>query len=993
MLFTIKVSFTAVTVALRTNQSARSVMTGDLPMFSATWVALAPLAWIMAQIYGLPGVGWWATLFFTLPVYIMRVALRQIIEMREMFTQTIGALAQAVDARDTFTSGHSERVQLISVDIGRVMRLKDAEIEALEWGGLLHDIGKIGVPDSVLLKQDKLTRDKRALMNRHPVIGANIIAHVGKLAPELPIIRHHHEWYNGSGYPARLMGDEIPKLARVLHVGDAFEAMTSARPYRMRPLSREQAIGELRKYAGVQFDPLIVDAFLHTAWAKDAAGAGRPTEVRPVPLLAQAAARMVPPPAPDGSRADASCPRSGVLIAGLLIGLIAGFAAGGRLDNLIAIRLRWPLVIFGALALRLGTEAALTRDVGIVDSLRVPLLAAAYGILAVGLWANRARPGMSLALVGIALNATAILVNGGFMPVWEPSLTAAGFGRADVFSPIQIILPATLDANFFRSAGPLGDVIPVPLPWLRNVLSIGDVILGAGLAFFLFAGLVRRPEETWPDGRPIHRPEPSQPVILAGSAARDLPGGVRAGTGLTASLAGVATLERPVVLAGSGAGLASPTPAPSGGVTAPALPGVFRGVAVRARHHPYVLLAGNGSLSALWTGQLISLLGDRVHQVALAALVYGTTNSAIAGALTFVAATLPNLLFGPIAGVLVDRWDQKRVLIVSDLLRAGIVLLIPAGVSVNVVLAYPLVFLLTTVSIFFRPARTAVTPRVVREDELVTANSVTWLSETLADVLGYPFAGLFVAFLGSALPLAFWLDSVSYVASALLVVTVVIPPVVRSVGSVAPVPGLAGIRDDLVAGWRFLRGEPILLANTLQAGAGQLTIGATIALTPLYAKVVLRLDSLSWKAAYAFMETGIGVGNLVGGFVIGLLGARIAKGRMVIGGYAAYGLAVAALGLTDNLSLALGLAFAMGVSNMVFIIPTQTLFQERTPGDMMGRVLGFRFSAVFGAMTFAMAASGVLGDAVGVGPVLVVFGVITVAAGLAGLASRPLREA
>ncbi len=682
-----------------------------------------------------------------------------------------------------------------------------------------------------------------------------------------------------------------------------------------------------------------------------------------------------------------------MLFAGLLIGLIAGFAAGGRVDNLIAIRLRWPLLIFGALALRLGTEAALTRDVGIADSLRVPLLAAAYGVLAVGLWANRARPGMSLALVGIALNATAILANGGFMPVWEPSLTAAGFGRADVLSTINVILPASLDANFFRSAGPLGDVIPVPLPLLRNVLSIGDVILGAGLAFFLFAGLVRRPEEARPDGRTIHGLEPSQPVTLAGPAAGDLPGGVRAGTGLAASLVGVAALERPVILGGSGAGLASPMPRSSGGVTAPALPGALRGVAVRARHHPYVRLAVNGSFSALWTGQLISLLGDRVHQVALAALVYGTTNSAIAGALTFVAATLPNLLFGPLAGVLVDRWDQKRVLIVSDLLRAGIVLLIPAGVSVSVVLAYPLVFLLTTVSIFFRPARTAVIPRVVREDELVTANSLTWLSETLADVLGYPFAGLFVAFLGSALPLAFWLDSVSYVASALLVVVVVIPPVVRSVGSVDPVPGLAGIRDDLAAGWRFLRGEPVLLANTLQAVAGQLTIGATIALAPFYAKVVLRLGSLDWTAAYAFIETGIGIGNLVGGFVIGLLGARIAKGRMVIGGYAAYGLAVVGLGLTNNLSLALGLAFAMGVANMVFIIPTQTLFQERTPGDMIGRVLGFRFSAVFGAMTFAMAASGVLGDAVGVGPVLVVFGVVTVAAGLAGLASRPLREA
>ena len=304
--FVLNVSFTAITVALRFQQPVRSVISGDLPTFFANWVALAPLAWLMAQIYRLPELGWWATLFFTLPVYIMRMALRQVMEVREMFTQTIGALAQAVDARDAFTSGHSERVQIISVDIGRVMRLKDEEIQALEWGGLLHDIGKIGVPDSVLLKQDKLTREERALMNRHPVIGANIIAHVGKLAPELPIIRHHHEWYNGSGYPDRLMGDEIPKLARVLHVADAFEAMTAARPYRMRPLSREQAIAELRKYAGVQFDPVMVDAFVRTSWAKDVEDAGRPTEVRPVPMLAQAAARMVAPPAPDGSTADAS---------------------------------------------------------------------------------------------------------------------------------------------------------------------------------------------------------------------------------------------------------------------------------------------------------------------------------------------------------------------------------------------------------------------------------------------------------------------------------------------------------------------------------------------------------------------------------------------------------------------------------------------------------------------------------------------------------------
>jgi len=129
-------------------------------------------------------------------------------------------------------------------------------------------------------------------MNAHPVLGAQIIAPVSKLAPELPIIRHHHEWYNGSGYPDHLEGEHIPKLARILHVADAFEAMTAARPYRMTPLTNEQALAELRKFAGVQFDPVIVDAFVRTHHVEGVPDAGRPAEPRPIPLLHQAAERM-----------------------------------------------------------------------------------------------------------------------------------------------------------------------------------------------------------------------------------------------------------------------------------------------------------------------------------------------------------------------------------------------------------------------------------------------------------------------------------------------------------------------------------------------------------------------------------------------------------------------------------------------------------------------------------------------------------------------------
>ena len=165
------------------------------------------------------------------------------------------------------------RVQTIGKDLGAELNCTDAELEALEWGGLLHDIGKIGIPDAILLKAGALTKEERVVMNAHPVKGEEIIRPVEKLAPELPIIRHHHEWFNGSGYPDRLVGAQIPRLARILHVADSFEAMTAARPYRMTPLTEEQALDELHKFSGIQFDPEVVAAFdrliaRKPAWSK-----------------------------------------------------------------------------------------------------------------------------------------------------------------------------------------------------------------------------------------------------------------------------------------------------------------------------------------------------------------------------------------------------------------------------------------------------------------------------------------------------------------------------------------------------------------------------------------------------------------------------------------------------------------------------------------------------------------------------------------------------
>jgi putative nucleotidyltransferase with HDIG domain len=275
-------------LALRTGQPVRQLLLSDPRNFAASMVALAPLGWLMSRMFSAE---WWTTLLFAVPLYTTRLAYHNFIEMREMFTQTITALAGAVDKRDPTTALHSWRVKEIAGDIGRVMRLGENDLEALEWGGLLHDVGKIGVPDSVLKKQDRLTKEERQQMNSHPVLGAEIIFPVTRLARELPIIRHHHEWFNGSGYPDRLIGDEIPLLARILHVADAFEAMTAARPYRMTPLTPEQALGELRKYAGVQFDPTVVDAFVKTDWVQGVDDPGRTVQPRPIPMISQYANR------------------------------------------------------------------------------------------------------------------------------------------------------------------------------------------------------------------------------------------------------------------------------------------------------------------------------------------------------------------------------------------------------------------------------------------------------------------------------------------------------------------------------------------------------------------------------------------------------------------------------------------------------------------------------------------------------------------------------
>src|SRR5829696_4483026 len=709
-----------------------------------------------------------------------------------------------------------------------------------------------------------------------------------------------------------------------------------------------------------------------------------------------------------------------------------GLLLGGKLERLADIRLKFLPLLFVAVIVRFGTEALLGAGVDIVDTLRMPLFGFAYGLLLFTLWHNRAYPGLALAFVGIALNGLVILVNAGRMPVWMDAYGFSGLS-GDLNSVLHMPLEE-VNAEFFLRLGPLADVIPLPIPPFQNVASIGDLFLTAGLAFFLFATLLRTPGEAQqamdearegrllgvsgtarlrsPGAYPASAPDAGAPGT-AGTAVTPDAGsrrgaGIAASTGLSPALEDAAALERPLRLGSSGAGLAGPafTAIPdSSAVQPPPERTLLAGV----RRHPYVRLATNASFSALWAGQLISLFGDRVNQIALLFFVYETTRSPLQVVLTFVAANLPNLLFSPVAGALVDRWDQKQVLVVSDILRAALVLLVPAAILVNVWLAYVLVFLITTVSIFFRPARVSILPRIVRGHDLLSANSAMWVGETIADVVNYPLAGLFVLFLGSSVALAFWFDAVTYLASAALLATMVVPPVVRrartaadawgepsSPGQEQPdrkretVPTVADIRRDLRDGWGFLRTEATLLANTVQGTAAQLAVGVVTALGIIIAQ---EMNPATSTATYAFMETAIGVGNLLGGFVLGLVASKVSKGRLIIAAYTSFGLLVMLVGLIPPLPVMLGLMFGIGIANMAFVIPSQTLFQERTPPELMARVVSFRFAIVFGGMTLATAILGLVANITGIGPVIIFAGGMSVVAGLAGLLYPAVRDA
>ncbi|KAF0224458.1 MAG: hypothetical protein FD133_1832 [Erysipelotrichaceae bacterium] len=177
------------------------------------------------------------------------------------YVNTVIAISNAVDARDPYTAGHSSRVSTISLAIAKVINLSEDDIKTLEYATLFHDIGKIGISDAILNKAGKLNDEEYAQMKKHPEIGINILSGIEFLEKSLSIIKHHHERFDGRGYPDGLVGDEIPLGSRIVAIADTFDAMTTDRPYR-KGVSSSVAISEIIKNSGSQFDGSLVDSFL-----------------------------------------------------------------------------------------------------------------------------------------------------------------------------------------------------------------------------------------------------------------------------------------------------------------------------------------------------------------------------------------------------------------------------------------------------------------------------------------------------------------------------------------------------------------------------------------------------------------------------------------------------------------------------------------------------------------------------------------------------------
>lgn len=375
------------------------------------------------------------------------------------------------------------------------------------------------------------------------------------------------------------------------------------------------------------------------------------------------------------------------------------------------------------------------------------------------------------------------------------------------------------------------------------------------------------------------------------------------------------------------------------------------------------LLVRNAALRRVFAAGVVSGVGDRLNQIALAALILALTDSVAQAGLVFVVSLVPYVLFGLVAGALVDRWNRRACLVGADVARAALVALIPLAASVSLPLVYGLLFGVTCARMIFTPAQQAVVPDLVDRDDLVKANALIRTAQHLTDVIGFPIAGALVAVLVAQLgPLAgaqvaFGLDAVSFAASAALLYG--LPTARRTVGS----GGASGesLKAQISVGLRFLLGHPGVRLNTILFTAGALLLSSVQVLWVAFAWRV----SGTGAAGYGALTALMGAGTFTGVLVVPLLSRRLGKGRTILLGFFVMGSALLGMGATTAMAPAAALAFVSGVGNMLFLVTSVAYVQQQTPSELRGRVFGVRLMLTYTAVALSNALAGWMTDAFG----------------------------
>jgi MFS family permease len=375
------------------------------------------------------------------------------------------------------------------------------------------------------------------------------------------------------------------------------------------------------------------------------------------------------------------------------------------------------------------------------------------------------------------------------------------------------------------------------------------------------------------------------------------------------------------------------------------------------------------NFALLWAGGLISMLGDWLLFIALPFYIYELTGSALATGAMFIAETLPILLFGSIGGVFADRWDRKKTMIIADLLRAALLLLLLAVRSPEWLWAiYLVVFVQSSVGQFFNPAKGALIPQLVDEQQLMPANSLNSLGIELTRLIGAPLGGALMALMGLASVVV--LDCVSFVVSALLIGLIAAPRGGQVDTAAAPGAGitalLAGVWGDLVEGLRLVRSTRWLAGLFLAMGVLMFGQGITNALLVPFVEQVLHGDA----QVFGWIVSAQGIGGLIGGLLAGTIGQLFSPVRIMAVSACAMGVLVLLIVNIPVLAVVLALMAVIGLPVVAFMVSEATMLQSGVADQYRGRVLGSYGMALALAMLLGMGAASALGDWLGAVPLL-----------------------